>query len=193
MKHLVNALSIGALSLGLTACSTTASPVSPSLSAGLSEATDASVLAKPPYSDAAKPGALTIVGIVLQDDGQFDVLQAAVVRAGLVDALNGTTQYTVFAPTDAAFVSTLGVANEAAAIAAVNGLPLDALTGILQYHVINGRRNSRSVLAAPSYETIGGVTLPRQQLTDTGFVAVDVSASNGIVHIIKGVLIPASN
>ena len=44
----------------------------------------------------------------------FDVLQAAVVRAGLVDALNGRNQLTVFAPTDAAFVSTLGAANEAA-------------------------------------------------------------------------------
>ena len=55
----------------------------------------------------AKPGPTTIVGIVTAPDGEFDVLQAAVVEAGLVGALNSTdNQYTVFAPTDAAFVST---------------------------------------------------------------------------------------
>jgi hypothetical protein len=77
----------------------------------------------------------TIVQIVLADDQEFDVLQAAVVKANLVEALNGTTQYTVFAPTDQAFVTTLGVANEAAAIQAPG------------YQMLNGdtltRRHSR--------------------------------------------------
>src|SRR5580765_6567307 len=55
----------------------------------------------------AKPGPDTIVAIVLADDGEFDVLQAAVIEAGLAGALSSTAnQYTVFAPTDAAFVST---------------------------------------------------------------------------------------
>ena len=73
--------------------------------------------------------------IVLQDDGEFDVLQAAVVRAGLVDVLNGNAQYTVFAPTDLAFVTTLAAADEAAAIAAVNAMSPEALKNILLYHV----------------------------------------------------------
>ena len=60
---------------------------------------------------AAKPGTSTIVEIVLADDGEFDVLQAAVIKAGLVPVLNGKGQYTVFAPTDAAFVKTLEVAD----------------------------------------------------------------------------------
>jgi uncharacterized surface protein with fasciclin (FAS1) repeats len=50
----------------------------------------------------------TIVDIVLRNDGEFDVLQAAVVRAELVTALSGNNQLTVFAPTDRAFVKTLG-------------------------------------------------------------------------------------
>ena len=55
--------------------------------------------------------------------------RSAVVRAGLVDALNRQGAYTVFAPTDAAFFVTLGVSNEAAAIAAVNAA-FDRLTAV---------------------------------------------------------------
>jgi uncharacterized surface protein with fasciclin (FAS1) repeats len=145
---------------------------------------------KPSWAAAAKPGTSTIVQIVLQPDGEFDVLQAAVVRAGLVDALNGKGQYTVFAPTDAAFIATLDVANEAEAIAALNALPLDALTNILLYHVMEGRRNSRSVLAAPGYEMLNGEHLTRAQLLNAGVAATDISASNGIIHVINQVLIP---
>jgi uncharacterized surface protein with fasciclin (FAS1) repeats len=159
--------------------------------AGIAGASPSTTEARPDFAAAARPGDLTIVGIVLQNDGEFDVLQAAVVRAGLVEALNGTTQYTVFAPTDAAFVSTLGVADEAAAIAAVNGLPVDALTDILLYHVIEGRRNSRSVLAAPNYTTLAGKTLTRVELSAAGLAATDISASNGIVHVINAVLLPS--
>ena len=183
---LFGALAIVVLALSATACSSASSPVSPSAAS----ANDASLDAKPGQANGAKPGNLTIVELVLQNDGEFDVLQAAVVRAGLVDALNGTTQYTVFAPTDQAFITTLGAANEAAAIAAVNGLPLETLTNILLYHVTNGRRNSTSVLAAPSYAMLNGKTLARETLSAAGIAATDISAKNGIVHVINAVLIP---
>jgi uncharacterized surface protein with fasciclin (FAS1) repeats len=139
---------------------------------------------------AAKPGASTIVAIVLADDGEFDVLQAAVVKAGLVDALNGKNQYTVFAPTDAAFIKTLGVANEAEAIAAVNALPLEALTNILCYHVTKGRRISTSVLASSGYLMLNGESLSRTELAAAGIAITDISASNGVIHVINSVLIP---
>lgn len=139
---------------------------------------------------AVKKGNSTIVDIVLADDGEFDVLQAAVIKAGLVDALNGKRQYTVFAPTDAAFIKTLGVADEAAAIAAVDGLPVDALTNILLYHVTEGRRKSNSILAAPRYRMLNGERLTRNELTTAGIAATDIPASNGIVHVINSVLIP---
>ena len=139
-----------------------------------------------------KLGPLTIVGIVLQDDDEFDVLQAAVIKAGLVDVLNGTKQFTVFAPTDAAFVATLGVGDEAAAINAVNALSPDALTDILAYHVTTGRRNSASVLGAPRYQMLNDKTLTREELVAAGIEATDIGASNGIVHVIGRVLIPAS-
>lgn len=139
---------------------------------------------------AAKPSSSSIVQIVLADDGEFDVLQAAVVKAGLVDALNGTKQYTVFAPTDAAFVSTLGVANEAAAIAYVEGLDTQALTNILLYHVMSGRHTSTSVLAKDSYRMLNGERLTKTELADAGIKTINVSARNGVVHVINSVLLP---
>lgn len=182
MKTMITAIGAAAVALSVTACGSSSAPAAPSAVAGAPGGNDAAV--------AVKPGALTIVGIVLQDDGEFDVLQAAVVRAGLVDTLNGNGQYTVFAPTDRAFVTTLGVANEAAAINAVNTMPVATLTDILLFHVTRGRRASQSVLAAPSYQMLNGSKLSRQQLSAAGFAATDISASNGIVHVINAVLLP---
>jgi uncharacterized surface protein with fasciclin (FAS1) repeats len=187
MKKTLTVLAIGALSAGVGACSSSSTPLAPSATA---ERATTEAAARPDSAAAAKPGTMTIVGIVLQADGEFDVLQAAVVRAGLVDALNGTRQYTVFAPTDAAFVTTLGVVNEAAAIAAVNSLDLDTLKNILLFHVTNGRRNSTSVLAAPGYAMLNGKELTREQLSAAGIATTDISASNGIVHVIDHVLLP---
>jgi uncharacterized surface protein with fasciclin (FAS1) repeats len=141
-------------------------------------------------AQSAKPGPASIVEIVLIEDGEFDVLQAAVIKAGLVDALNGKKQLTVFAPTDAAFVKTLGVADEAAALATIDSLPVEALQKILLYHVIEGRRISTSVLAAPKYKTLNGKFLPRTELAAAGIAETDISASNGVIHIIDSVLLP---
>jgi uncharacterized surface protein with fasciclin (FAS1) repeats len=152
--------------------------------------TTAVAAGKSTAAKAAKPGPASIVEIVLIDDGEFDVLQAAVIKAGLVDALNGKKQLTVFAPTDAAFVKTLGVADEAAALATVDALPVEALQKILLYHVIEGRRISTSVLAAPKYKTLNGKFLPRAELAAAGIAETDISASNGVIHIIDSVLIP---
>jgi len=194
MTKSLTAFSLAALSFSVTACGSANSPVSPTSVANIPAGTNdrnPTASARPNSSPAAKPGSLTIVGIVTQDDGEFDVLQAAVIRAGLVDALNGSTQYTVFAPTDLAFVTTLGAADEAAAIAAVNSMPSETLTDILLFHVTEGRRISRSVLAAPSYHMLNGATLTRTQLSAAGLGPIDISAANGIVHVINAVLLPS--
>ena len=138
---------------------------------------------------AAKPGASTILSLVLAND-QFDVLQAAVVRAGLADVLNGTRQFTVFAPTDAAFIHSFGVENKAQALEVVNSIPVEALANILLYHVTAGRHTSTSVLAAPGYRMLNGERLTRDELTAAGIAATDISASNGVIHEINSVLMP---
>ena len=152
---------------------------------------------------AARPGDATIVEIVLADDGEFDVLQAAVIEAGLAGALSSPdNQYTVFAPTDAAFVATFrtllgdGSLSEADVIAFIQAGGVDtalgdgALRNILLFHVTNGRRTSGSVVHAPRYQMLNGESLSRTQLLAAGIVQVDISASNGVIHVIGSVLLP---
>ena len=153
-------------------------------------------------SAGAKPASSTIVDIVLADDGEFDVLQAAVIEAGLAGALDGTRQFTVFAPTDASFVSTFRVVlddgglTEADVIAFIEAGGVDtalgtgALADILGFHVTYGRRTSASVVAAPSYRMLDGRRLSRSQLLAAGIAATDISASNGVIHVIDAVLLP---
>jgi len=139
--------------------------------------------------EAKKPGE-TIVDIVLTDDGEFDVLQAAVIKADLVDALNGKRPYTVFAPTDQAFVDTLEVSDEAEAIATVESLPVEDLTNILLYHVTNGKRYSQSVLGASQYRMLNRDFLTKSELAAAGIATTDIKASNGVIHVIDSVLMP---
>ena len=151
----------------------------------------------------AKPGTDTIVEIVLAEDNEFDVLQAAVIEAGLVGALGSTdNQYTVFAPTDAAFVATFRAVlendslTESDVIAFIDAGGVDSALGegtlvdILLFHVTNGRRTSNSVVKAPGYQMLNGDRLSRGQLLDAGIAVVDISASNGVIHVINSVLLP---
>jgi uncharacterized surface protein with fasciclin (FAS1) repeats len=151
----------------------------------------------------SKPGTATIVEIVLTDDGEFDVLQAAVIEAGLAGALSSPDdQYTVFAPTDWAFVSTFrgllgdNGLTEADVISFIDNGGVDtafgsgALADILLFHVTNGRRTSDSVVKAPGYTMLNGDRLSRSQLLGAGIASVDTSASNGVIHVINSVLLP---
>ena len=178
MTTTLKALAFVALAAGTAACGDS-SPTEPSSASQESAALE------------ARPGTQTIVGIVVQEDGEFDVLQPAVIRAGLAETLAGNAQLTVFAPTDAAFVATLGVADEAAAIAAVNGLPLDGLRDILLYHVDQRTPEQHVGARRARLQMLNGKTLPRTQLQAAGIAQTDISASNGIVHVINAVLIPA--
>lgn len=96
------------------------------LSATLALALAIPALARAPQAEGAKPGDSTIVEIVVSNPGgNFDVLLAAVLAAdpAVLSALGDNEQYTVFAPTDQAFINTLGVASEAEAIATLQSLP----------------------------------------------------------------------
>jgi uncharacterized surface protein with fasciclin (FAS1) repeats len=160
--------------------------------------------AAPAFAGAgAKPGPSTIVEIVLAEDNEFDVLQAAVIEAALVAPLSSTDdQYTVFAPTDAAFVATFRAVlgdpslTEAQVIAFIAAGGVDEALGagtlaeILLYHVTNGRRTSASVIAAPGYQMLNGQRLSRTELLEAGLATVNVSAANGVIHVIEAVLLP---
>ncbi|HEY3402168.1 MAG TPA: fasciclin domain-containing protein [Ohtaekwangia sp.] len=136
------------------------------------------------------------------DNADFDVLEAAAVKAGsgVTGVLSGTTDITVFAPTDAAFISYLDVANEAAAIAAVNGLTPAAAADLLTFHVIAGSEiEADDIAAGTSAVTTARAANNKAFVTKNGsgvtinnarVVTADIDASNGVIHVIDAVLTP---
>lgn len=134
-------------------------------------------------------GTQSIVEIAVANP-DFSTLVAAVIAADLVEALSADDQLTVFAPTNAAFAE-LGLTAEN-----VGSLPKDALTDILLYHVTPGRRGALSVLFSKRIRMLNGdrtrTRLTREGLfiNDARIVDVNISARNGIIHVIDGVLLP---
>ena len=139
----------------------------------------------------------TIVDIAAGNE-DFATLVAAVQAAGLVDTLNGEGPFTVFAPTNDAFAAAL----EALGLEAADLLAdTETLTSILTYHVIAGEVLAETVvtLDGQSAATVQGEELGIS-IVDGGVVlndavnvvATDILASNGVIHVIDGVLLPPS-
>lgn len=130
-----------------------------------------------------------IVDIAASND-QFSTLVTAVQAAGLVDTLKGDGPFTVFAPTNEAFA--------ALPAGTVEGLLQDpeALAEILTYHVVPGavtsdqlagQRLSVATVQGDSVHIDGtnGVTVEGANV-----IQADIIASNGVIHVIDGVLLP---
>lgn len=123
--------------------------------------------------------------------GKFKTLVTLVKRAGLVGALSGKGPLTLFAPTDAAFAK-LGKSTLAA-------LEKDKskLRAVLLYHVVAGRLTAAKVAAAGSLKTLNGQSLSVHASGGTVTVGgarvieANVPASNGVIHVIDKVLVPA--
>lgn len=133
-------------------------------------------------------------------------LVAAVKAAGLEQTLSGPGPYTVFAPTDAAFQRLGGVVDQLMMPAAQA-----QLQGILKYHVVSGNMSAEQIMS--QIESGGGTatltTLQGGKLTakmqngnvaltdargNTAYVTVaDARASNGVVHVVNGVLLPPAS
>jgi uncharacterized surface protein with fasciclin (FAS1) repeats len=138
----------------------------------------------------------TIVDVAAAN-GSFTTLVAAVQAAGLVDTLSGEGPFTVFAPTDDAFVAAL----EALGLTADELLAdTELLTSVLTYHVVPGEVPAEQVLTldGQTVATVNGAEVEISVDGDTVMVndatvtAVDVAASNGVIHVIDAVLLPPS-
>ena len=127
-----------------------------------------------------------------QASGEFDELIAAASRAGLVGALDGNRQLTVFAPTDAAFQELY----EALGVGGVEDIPLDTLRAVLLHHVAPGERLSGDVLGSTRIRTLNGdfvrpsVSGGAAFIDGAQIVLPDVDVSNGVIHVIDSVLVP---
>ena len=126
-------------------------------------------------------------------------LVAAVKAAGLVDTLSSKGPFTVFAPTNAAFAKLPA--------GAVDNLVKPenkaALTRILTYHVVPGKLNAADLTDGKKLTTVEGETLTvkldgkKVWLIDakggkSSVTIADVNQSNGVIHVVDTVLMPAS-
>ena len=125
--------------------------------------------------------------------GNFNTLVTAVKAAGLVDALSGSDQLTVFAPTDDAFAK-LDPALLESLLKPENKAKLAA---VLTYHVLKGR-----ISAADAYDHRSAKSLNGQRLMidfqaasptigGSNLVASDIGCTNGVIHVIDTVMIPS--
>jgi uncharacterized surface protein with fasciclin (FAS1) repeats len=123
--------------------------------------------------------------------GQFDAFLAAAASAdkAVVDALSGAAENTLFIPTDAAF---------AALDPKIDSLNRVVVTDILLYHIAAGKLMAADVSAATSITMLKGGALQQAAnvLTDnTGrqakITGQDLKASNGVIHVIDAVMLPA--
>lgn len=129
---------------------------------------------------AANPGFSTLVSLLTQQN--------------LVSTLDGTASspFTVFAPNNDAF-TTFETQNPGV----LAGLTSAQVTAVLTYHVVAGANVlSTGIPATPitTFETgtftIAGTTITDESDRQTGIIATDVQASNGVIHVVNNVLLP---
>ncbi len=132
-------------------------------------------------------------------DPQFSILVSALQKADLVSALQGPGPFTVFAPTNDAFntlFSQLGVSG-------IDALSAEALTPILLNHVVSGSVKSSDI--STGYAMTLNTTAPGQnavkvyiektsgvKVDGSNVTTADVMATNGVIHVIDKVIIPAT-
>ena len=141
------------------------------------------------HSKKSKSAKKDIVTIAVEA-GSFKTLATALTEVGLVEALQAEGPYTVFAPTDEAFAKLPE--------GTIESLLKDkeALKSILLYHVVPGKVTSKDVVKLDKAETLSGKNVKISSSKDgvminkSSVTAVDIMASNGVIHVIDTVLIP---
>lgn len=164
-------------------------------------------LLMPPSGDLVQ----TLGRLTAQGPNSFSLLTAAITKVGAATLLTGSGPYTLFAPTDAAFTKTIPTIRT---VADINVLQNDTLRIILLNHVVTGRLFSyalinqstltSAVAAATNVPTTGRLLVSTGSgsvvLTSQGLltgrpgtatvVRPDIVATNGVVHVIDGLLLP---
>jgi len=154
-------------------------------------ALSAALVASVPVAAAAQTYAQDDIVATAVAAGQFNTLAAALQAADLVETLQSEGPFTVFAPTDEAFAK-LPAGTVEALLA-----DKEALTEILLYHVVAGKVMAKDVVTMDMAETVGGGDLMiktkkgKVMINDATVIAADVTASNGVIHVIDTVLIPS--
>ena len=145
---------------------------------------------------AARPTLLSRAAAINAETGEFSTLiSLASQYPGIVDALSGKDQLTLFAPTDAAFADLVALLESL-------GLGLGDLTSeqvatVLTYHVLPGRWSADRLSGQTSLTMLsGGVASVSANgsvsINGANVIIADVPSSNGFIHAIDAVLVPPS-
>jgi uncharacterized surface protein with fasciclin (FAS1) repeats len=131
---------------------------------------------------------MDIVTTAVQD-GNFNTLAKALAAAGLVETLQGSGPFTVFAPTDEAFAKLPAGTLEALLADKTK------LTKVLTYHVVPGTVMAADVVKMSSAKTVEGqsVTIDTRsgvKVDNANVVKTDIVATNGVIHVIDAVILP---
>lgn len=149
-----------------------------------------------------KPGSGNTILDIAAGNENFSILAQAVTFAGLDDALSGSKQLTVFAPTNDAFVALLDVLGLTAE-ELLSEENRDLVTQTLLYHVANGKRESEDVIESDQIRSLQETFIKVKSEEDHFFVGneengyaklvtLDIEASNGVIHVIDTVMLPPS-
>ncbi|MDY7101034.1 MAG: fasciclin domain-containing protein [Actinomycetota bacterium] len=132
---------------------------------------------------------------VAEAEGDLTVFLAATEAAGTMENFHGEGPFTIFAPSDAAFEAYLADAGmDQAALLAESAM----LQGILDHHVVSAMDDAEMVMGmdGQSFTTLAGTELDVTVDGDTVMVGdatierYDLTASNGVIHVIDTVLTP---
>ena len=137
-------------------------------------------------------------------DPEFGILVEALTReedfpfVGILQTQEAPAPFTVFAPTNDAFIDLLAELE----LESLDDIPADVLASVLSYHVVaganvrsdditNGMEVTTFETGTFTVNTTGGVTITDEQDRVSNVVAVDVQATNGVIHVVDQVLLPA--
>lgn len=130
---------------------------------------------------------------IVADSPDHNTLEAALNAAELTSVLDGTDEFTLFAPTDAAFANL-----PEGLVEALLTDPSGVLTEVLLYHVVSGAAPSSALSDGQMVATVNGqdVTVSIADgnvMINSAMVTVaDIMADNGIVHVVDAVLVPTT-
>jgi len=127
--------------------------------------------------------------------GKFKTLATALTAAGLIDAVNGPGPFTVFAPTDDAFAK---VPKETLEML-LKPENKEKLKAVLTYHVVPGKVMAKDVVGLKGAKSLNGQRIDvkvdgdKVSVDGANVVATDIACTNGVIHVIDSVILPASD
>ena len=176
LTHIAVIAALAVASLGVVACGSSDTETTASTTATTTAMTDETIAA------------------VATGNKDLSTLVAALTAADLVTTLEGTGPYTVFAPTDAAFADIQSTVDTL--LEPDNKTDLQQ---VLTYHVVPGTYTAADLTDGQKLKTVEGQDLTVSikdgvvKVNDATVEATDITASNGVVHVINKVLVPPAS